>query len=140
MSPEYLTFERTVREFITGVNSWESLAEVGVAIQWSEGSVALSNPSERRVEASLEEVAIGFLRLEKRFQDLRAWATILLSSSVLIDLDQRFETDPRGDVLLGGIWDAAFGERPAHRVVAIAREVAGSLATRRPAPEYPFGN
>jgi hypothetical protein len=125
MNDEGTSADRTIRAFLRGEGSWEALESVGVTIDFPDESPRLSGMATVTVTASLEEIAMGFLTLKDRFQDLRVWATVVLHSD-LIDLEERFETDPRADVLLGGIWDAAFGERPEPLVGSIARELAWS--------------
>lgn len=118
-------FEERVRAFLRGESSWECLREIGVGIEISEGSIEISNPSGQLVVARVSDVAAGLLRLEPRFQDLRVWASVL-HSAAFIDLEERFETDPRGDLLLEALWDAAFGNRPDSSALEVAREFAGS--------------
>ena len=116
-------YERLVRAFLRGQESWEALEQIGVKVKFRDQSPWFSEAPKITVTVLVEEIAAGFLALEDRPRDIQVWATIVRHSD-LIDLEDRFETDPRADTLLEGIADAAFGETPEDRVFAVARELA----------------
>lgn len=117
------SIEGGVREFLRGEASWEHLKDLGISVEIDGARIAVDSPPGVVVTARLEDVARGFLTLKGRFQDLRNWASLLLSGSSFLELDQRFETDPRGETLLEALWDATFGTRPGPNAEAAAREL-----------------
>jgi hypothetical protein len=108
--------------FVRGESSWKVLEEFGARITFGPTGLHLEEPGNIPVdEASAVDVATGFIRHFGR-DTLREWAAVMLATG-MVDLSS-LESDPRGDVVLEAIWDAAGGEpvRPDH--LASMRELA----------------
>ena len=118
--------KRQLKRFAQGRCSLATLSELGVQVDVDDRSLVIAKTSEIVAELQLEDVANGLLMLKDRFQDLRCWATVLLGGSNLFDLEDRFESYPRGDVLLGALWDITFGDRPSAQAIEVAGELLGT--------------
>jgi len=68
------------------------------------------------------DVAAGIASLANDPERLAEWASILLVSSVFLDL--AMESEAAGEELLGALWNLSFGKPLDGAVLALARKLA----------------
>lgn len=116
-------FEQGIRSFVRGQNTLGDLADLKISVKSIGGKFVIKCENPVVVTINVSDVATGLLRLENDYNSLRSWAQFILASSELIDFEEKFETDPRADLLLGEIWELAFGNRIRPEAVQLAREL-----------------
>jgi hypothetical protein len=74
-------------------------------VRLHEHSCTVENPHLVSATVAIPDVAKGFLAYQADPQELRGWAVVV--ESLDVDLDP--ESHPAGEVVLGALWDASFG-------------------------------
>ena len=115
-----------LQEFVRGRVEPDRLLELGLEFEFNEGEVRSESPLGQApvYEATFADVATGLMELSGKPDRLQAWGRVILAG-VGVELHPDFELREDGDVLLNGIWDAAFEEQVRPQVVAVARRIAG---------------
>jgi len=98
----------TIREFVRGERDWGVLTSLGVSVELNDSSLRLEEPPNLPIyEASVVDVATGFLAQWARGRTLQAWARILLGTG-MVDL-ACLEDHREGELLLEAVWSGAEG-------------------------------
>lgn len=105
--------EVMVARFVVGEVGLEELVDSGFSIHSHGGEIRVELAAAfEPLVVTPRQLAEGLLAHVNHFQDLSQWARVVLGAHSLIVLSQDFERDPNASLLLEGVWDAAFGERP----------------------------
>jgi hypothetical protein len=109
-----------LRNFVRGECDWKALRALGAVIEKDADALRVEECQDPPVyEATTNDVAVGLLANSAIGTTLHDWARVLLTTG-MIDLAS-LEDDPRGDVLLNALWDAANGSDPAEVALEAAR-------------------
>jgi hypothetical protein len=58
---------------------------------------------------SIVDIAYGFMKYKNNKDQLKQWASFILSAIGIINLDQ-LESDEKGEIVLNALWDASFSD------------------------------
>lgn len=120
--------EDTTRAVITGAAPWRTLLAAGVGLEIGANWLQVREPADQVVIHPSPSDMLRGIRHYAGQSDPRGiqdWARVIHACN-FIEFD-RFDT-PAGDAVLALLWDAAFGQMPTSKQIAIAeRLVAGEI-------------
>jgi hypothetical protein len=119
-APPEVALMRAVR----GELAWRDLSEFGIAVRVTQNDVEAISGLRAPVRATAEDIAWGWLRTSKNECAFREWARFVHGAIALIEID--VEGHPLGELVLGALWDAAFGEQITPEMTHLMRKVVSS--------------
>lgn len=111
--------QRVLLEVVRGQKPWSTLQQYGFKVSYYEGRWEFGLNSVPPLRVSVSDISEGLLGLLAKPDDLRQWASFILSAASLVDLEDMEDHD----LLLEALWDASFG----NQVKEPARELASRL-------------
>lgn len=116
--------EEAIQQVARGERPWADLRSFGLVLQPEAGLADHLPPADVRL--TVHDLARGFLSHMDDLKALREWAFVI--EALPADLEA-VEAHPDGEVVLGALWNASFGQPPEEREIevieALARERGG---------------
>lgn len=114
-----------LHRFIVGELSWRDLDVPGLALARNpDGSFLVQEGPGTSATPTIEDVALGIVRLWSRRDDLRDWAIVMLACSISFTEAERHRDWER---LLEFIWDLSDGRCPEEAYLLAQQIVSESL-------------
>lgn len=119
-----------VLSVIRGDQPLSSLRDAGVSLRYHQADpeaktrqIVVKQRNPLSVQPTATDLARGLLQYKMCPRELRNWGTFILAAD-LVDLEP-LESDPHGDEILNGIWEASFEGHVSDNVLTIAEQLAG---------------
>lgn len=124
MTQKHNKHVQPIREVIRGERAATDLADMGITLEFIDGTWHIMAPHLEPVKLQISDIAHGLVKYRSVPKDLQKWAGLLLCGSGFIDLSD-CEIQTGWDLLLNALWDAmdtgAFSDSALHLAEELAK-------------------
>jgi hypothetical protein len=119
-----------IRDVLRGSRHWQELELVGIKVAIDKSGCKVEGLGTDSFVATVADIASGFVRYQSEPGNLRAWASVVLTASAVIDL-RILEYHPKGVIILNALWDASAGKDLTKETFDELRELAENSGSNK---------